>query len=455
MRSRPHFYRDLATVLAGLAAATFIFVGSLGLAGDLPGGKSERIRAVLPTTSALSTGSRVTMAGAPVGRVTDVTREGYGTVVDLEIRDSSVLPIPDDSRVTLRQRTPVGEIYLEITPGKSARSLPADGTLPIQQTNEYVDVDQVLSVLKGPARAAARDLIQGTGEAVAGQGPQLNRTLGDASSVVRHGAGVLSLLSEDRQHLASLIDRFGRIADAVGERGAALQALADRGLHALRAVGARDQALAATLRELPGTLRQVRGTSTRLRATSAAAAPVLSDAAAAVRDLQPAVSALRPAAQQGRNAVRELDRSAAPITSLLGEAGRASGPIATALPQMLHTICQVAPVFRYARPYAKDLLAPIIGLGSAANSYDAIGHLIRLTPIVNENYFVGMPKEVSQAAYTLLRAGIIGKSSELTWDPYPKPNAVGVESASDKPGIYGPKALGETGYKFPHVTADC
>jgi hypothetical protein len=101
-----------------------------------------------------------------------------------------------------------------------------------------------------------------------------------------------------------------------------------------------------------------------------------------------------------------------------------------------------------------DVTSAVVGLSSAANSYDALGHVIRLTPIITENYLVGLPPAASAAAHTLLHAGLLSKSNALSWDPYPAPGQMGTSSASGK-SILGPEALGQTGYKYPRVMADC
>ncbi len=449
------FSWHLVTFVVGLALAVGTFVVSLQLAGALFAGETTTVRALLPTTSGLGKGSRVTMAGTPVGRVGKVSRQGYATLVELEITDESVLPVANDSRVTLRQRTPVGENYVEVTPGRSSRGLDADAVLPIRQSDEYVDVDQILSVLQGPSRKATRQLVRGLGGAVDDRGEQLNQTLGEASTIVQEGGELFGVLDEDRRNVASLIDRLGRVTAAVGERGAAVEVTADRGLAALKAVAGRDAALRETLEELPSTLAQVRGSTTNLKATSQVAAPVVGNLAAAVRDLRPAIRDLRPAAQQGRNVVRELGAATKPLQTTLGGVRGLSDPLTKALPQLQQTICELAPVVRYAEPYTRDIISAVAGLGSASNSYDAVGHLVRLSPIAGENSLAGAPDAVTQAAFTLTKTGLLGQSSPLTWNPYPKPGQVGKDGAKPGGGFSGPKALGASGYKYPRIQADC
>jgi phospholipid/cholesterol/gamma-HCH transport system substrate-binding protein len=456
-RASESFRGHAITAALVLLVAGVTFFGFLQLGGALVHGKETTVRAIVPTSSALASGARVTMAGAAVGKVSKIERRGNGTLIEMRIGDKGVLPVPADSRVTLRQRTPIGENYVEITPGRSSRALGDDDVLPIGQADEYVDVDQILSVLSGRSRAEARRVIQAGGRAVDGEGDNLNRVLGAASTVVQEGGSLFGLLADDRRQVADLVDRLGRVSAAVGDRGEAVRVTAQRGLVALRALAARDTQLAATLHELPATLNQARSTSGLLRGTALSATPVVSQLAAIVRELRSPVNDLRPAAQQARNAVRELDRAAPPLGTTLDRLKTASGPLARALPSLREAVCQAAPVVRYTKPYTNDAIAAIVGLGSASNSYDAVGHLIRLSPIVGENSLAGLPDEVTQAAHKLLRSGLLGQFSPLTWNPLPKPGVIGTaeSSATGKPAISGPKALAASGYKYPRVEADC
>jgi phospholipid/cholesterol/gamma-HCH transport system substrate-binding protein len=449
------FTGHVITAVVGCLAAAAIFIGFLAVGGGLRVGDRYKVRAVVPTAAQLTPSSRVTMAGAQVGRIADVRRQGYTTVVEMEIDDDRVTPIPADSRVTVRQRTPVGESYLAITPGSSPEKLPSDGVLPARQSDEYVDVDQILSVLQGRTRQRARQLIRGTGGALEGRGEQLNELVGGGAATLQSGARVFSLLSDDREHVASLVDRLGRVAAAVGERGAAVETIGRQGLRSLRAIAARDEALRQTLEELPPTLRQVKSTSNELSTVTGTASPVVRNLSSALRELQPAVERLRPAAQIGRETLRELDGAAPRLEGTLDRLRDLSGPLTKALPEVKQTFCDVNPMIRYLKPYTDDAIMSLVGLGSASNSYDALGHLIRLSPIVGENSLAGAPEEVTLAAHQLMRSGFLAKSHGLTWNPYPKPDRIGKDGAGEGNTISGPDALRESGYKFPRVLADC
>jgi hypothetical protein len=180
----------------------------------------------------------------------------------------------------------------------------------------------------------------------------------------------------------------------------------------------------------------------------------VSDLAAAVRQVRPAVRRLHTAADGGRAVVRELGAAAPPLRGPLSRLQALSSPLAGALPDLHKTLCQINPMLRYAKPYTPDVTSFIVGMGSAANSYDALGHLIRLTPIISENTLVALPPDLSAQAHTLLHAGLLGKSKSLSWNPYPRPGEMGKSSATGK-SILGPDALASSGYRYPRIAADC
>lgn len=451
----PGFRAHLATAVGGVALALAFLLTLLYLGHGLPSTHaSYEVQSVLPTSGALAPGARVTMAGADVGTVRSVTRRGAGALVVLRITDDRVTPLAADSTMQLRSRTPVGENYVSITAGRAARRVPSGGALPMATSGQYVDVDQILTVMQGRGRARVRALLQGFGGGLRGHGGQLHAILGDTSSALTEGAQVVHLLARDREQVSALVDHLGTVAGAVGDRAAAIRMLTARGTRTFRAIAARDAALRTLLADLPATLDQVRSTSATVDHVTTQAAPVLADLAVALREVRPAVRNLSPAAAVGRRAVTQLGAAAPGLRGTLTRVRAAAGPASTAIPALRDALCQADPVIRYAKPYTDDVISALAGLGSAANAYDALGHTIRLTAILSDNSLVGLPAPVEAAAQTLLHSGLMSKTTGLSWDPYPKPGQIGRNSASGK-SVLGPDAVPATGYTFPRVQPDC
>lgn len=433
-----------------LLAGAVWFVWQLGIAGGLPSGAGYRVHGVVPTAASLAANSRVTMAGAEVGRVEGVRLRGTTAIVELRVTDEDIGPLPDDTRIAVRQHTPVGENYISLERGTSKTMLEDGGTLPVDQADEYVDLDQILSVLQGPTRTRARAMLQSTGGALRGRGRELNASLKGTGEFLEGAAGLTFDLQGQGQRIRRVIDQFGGLSRAVGERGTAIRVLAQQGRVAMTAVAQRDEALRTTLRRLPATLEQVRTTSTDVATATRRSGPVVAGLATALTDLKPAVAVLRPAAQEGREVLRELDAAAPPLRTLLGNVRKVSSPTAAAMPKLRKMFCELNPALEYLGRYHREIVGAMSAMGSSANHYDAVSHLVRITPVVTEGALSGLPASVTNAVDTLTRAGLLQKSRGAGWDPFPKPGAV--LDPTNGVGVQGPAGYRD---KYTRVEAAC
>lgn len=443
--------RQAITVgLAVLCAGAFC-VYWLSVSNSLPSlGGTYEVHAQVPRASSLVPGASVRMAGIQVGHVTGVTRTGSTARVTFNI-DKKHSPLPADSRIGVRLRTLIGENYASIYPGRSAAKLPDGGTLPITQADDYVDVDQILSVLQGNTRESARRFISGMGAGVRNRGPELNAFLGGATGVVKNGVSLVQTVSHDRRQVSRLIENFGNVMRSIGDRGAAVSETA-RGLRGtFSAVAARDKALGETLDQMPATLSQVRKTSAVVGSVTGTLAPTLTNLASAVRAAGPAVRLLRPAAGEGEGVLKGVSATAPPLVDTLGRVRRLAGPTASALPRVHAALCELVPALDYVAPYGRDIASFMQNvLASAANYYDATGHALRLGVSLAENAFMATSKEARDAEQKLLATGLIGKIHMLGYDPYPGPGHTG--NLEKGRGIVGPD---QWHYKYERVQAAC
>jgi phospholipid/cholesterol/gamma-HCH transport system substrate-binding protein len=451
------FRWHVVTVLlaAGVAIAWGIFW--LWNANALPSlGDDYDVSAEVPDAASLAPNAGVRIAGLDVGKVTSIDHERRAAVLGLEIDDDQA-PIPEDSRVRVRLRTLVGENYVELQPGSSDSDLPDGGTLPLNQAGELVDVEAILSALRGKTRQRAREFIQGLGSGVRDRGPELNRFLAGASGTIEEGSAVVRTLARDREQVARLIENFGDVARAVGDRGTSLRQLA-RGLRvSFESVAARDRAVRAMLDEFPSTLRQVRETSATVRSVTGDAAPVLSNLAAAVRELKPTVDLLKPASEEGRGLVRELGRSAEPLRETLRRVRELSGPTARALPEVRQTLCEFNPTAEFLAPYGTDVGNVLANMASSANFYDAKGHAVRLTASVSEDSVAVWDEQTNRAASELLDSGLLGELHDAGYNPLPGPLGVTAPFTKSRAFKQGVGVTGPSDYPFPYprVEAEC
>ena len=109
---------------------TFLWIAFGGSLPTAPEG--YRFKAAFPEAALLVNEADVRMAGVNVGKVKgkELAPGGRRTIADIEI-DHRFAPIKRDARVMLRQKSLLGETYVEIAPGsRDAPDLPEGALLP-------------------------------------------------------------------------------------------------------------------------------------------------------------------------------------------------------------------------------------------------------------------------------------------------------------------------------------
>lgn len=442
------FKRHLLVAVSSVVVATACMLGFLMASNNLPLHRGYTMSTVVPTSASLAQGARVTMAGVQVGTVRSVRLVDVGALVELRIDDHRVTPLPEDSRITIRQHSPLGENYVSLSAGRSRTTLKSGSLLPATQADEYVELDQILSALRGRTRGRARALIRGMSVGLAGRGRSLNRFLSSTSGTIVGGDRLFEQLADDRRQLSRLVDNLGAVSSQVADEGDSMRGFARAARTSMEAIASRDDHLRTTLDELPSTLSQARTTTATLQRASDRAAPVVVDLARALDDLRPAVALLKPAASAGQDVVGELGAAAPGLRQTFSELGRLSPPAQRVLPALRKTLCEANPAIRYLAPYALDTVTMMAHFGSSTNAYDATGHLIRAT-LVLPDHTVGLPESVQSAQIRLFKTGLFGQLRGTGYQPYLDPGRLG---KNDGMGITGP---GDSKRKYTRVQADC
>ncbi len=132
METRPPTFGRIA-IAAGFALSCFGLLLFLWLAfgGPIPlKSKSYRVDVHFDEASQVAVESDVRISGVSVGKVKAIELGDDGLAdATLEI-DPKYAPIPSDTKAMLRQKTLLGETYVELTPGnQDAPPLPEGGTL--------------------------------------------------------------------------------------------------------------------------------------------------------------------------------------------------------------------------------------------------------------------------------------------------------------------------------------
>lgn len=184
------------TVLVVIVAVFLAYNANNGL----PFVSTYDLKARVPNANALVKGNEVRIGGSRVGVVREVVPvqlDSGAVVAELDLKlDKSAEPIPDNSTMMIRPKSPLGLKYLQIIPGDSGEGLEAGETIPVSAARpEPVDIDQFFSMFDEPTREAIKRTNAGFGNAFAGRGPQINAAFGALRSLAENGQPVLRTLA--------------------------------------------------------------------------------------------------------------------------------------------------------------------------------------------------------------------------------------------------------------------
>lgn len=395
----------LSLVTLGALLILLYYYGAAG--GRLPTAEDRyTVRAVVDEPQQLLKHADVRAAGVKVGEVVAIEGRGAKAQVSLDL-EKEVAPVYNDATVLVRQKTLVGENYVEIRRGSPrAGQVPDGGALPETANQEAVPIDRVLNSLDPETRKNISTTLRSLGDGFERRGEDVNRFAAALQPLAGDGSQVTEILDAQSRQVADLIEQGNTVFAAVAERRRDLTSLVRAAKTTAEAVAERDEQLQESFAELPATLRQARSSVTRLSAFSGRAVPVVSDLRTAVSDLTPVVRDLRPTATAANRLFDELPRftkQADPLLSKLRAFSKVAGPALPALDAMLR---QANPALEYLEPYNRDLTHFLATFGGN-EFYDKYGGIGRCTCPVGDRSFANWTPAMKQAADVLLEQGII------------------------------------------------
>ena len=141
------------------------------------------------------------ISGVPVGKVKSIEPDNTTGRSDVTIElKTRYAPLPSDARAILRQKTLLGETYVELTPGtRTLRSVAEGGSLP-----DGAGLRRPSSSTRSSARStsprARRSMIwmQEQAAASAGRGRDLNDALGNLAPFAEDSARLVDILNRQQ-----------------------------------------------------------------------------------------------------------------------------------------------------------------------------------------------------------------------------------------------------------------
>ena len=428
-------------VAAGFTLSCFGLILYLWITfgGPIPlSSESYRFTAYFPEATRLATEADVRIGGVSVGKVKAIElappeyRVNGKDVAAAEIElEPEFAPISKDARAILRQKTVVGETFIEITAGTepgqesdedllasvshgeavdlpegtepAGEPLPEGGSLGVQRTQEAVQIDEIFNALDEETRLAFQRWQQSAAVAIQNRKLDFNDALGNLAPFITDASDTLTILAEQEQALRGLIRDAGISFSALSERGPELTEAIRGQKNTFEALAAEDEALAETISILPTFQRESRATMERLEEFRVDANPFIRRMIPVARELSPTLQSVRELAPNLRNLFNDLDP--------LYEASRKGLPalrdflngLAPVIEELDPFLANLNPLLRYLeqnKGTVTDFLAgPSVSLSGAADGLPgdpAPRHFLRQFSVLSQQTAAIHPNRLPQ-----------------------------------------------------------
>jgi phospholipid/cholesterol/gamma-HCH transport system substrate-binding protein len=344
-----------------------------GFTKRIPFKHGFQLKAQFSTAVNIHSKSPVRVAGVDVGQVASIKREGKTGLVTMEI-ESRGLPIHADATAKIRPRIFLeGNWFVELQPGSpSAQTVSSGYTIPLTQTADPVQLDQVLNALNTDTRANLQNFLIYYGEGLtkkpeaaedAEQLPEvrgingaeaINKTYARAPEALRGGAIINQAITGTEAHdFSKLIAGVGKVTAALNVHEQQLGELIVNFNTFFSSFAAQSSSLRATVAELPSSLGKIDRGLLELGASFAPTRAFAKDILPGVRATPETVKAVLPWIEQ-------VKASLAPT-----ELGGVAKALGEATPSLSKLTGEQVPLFKQTELFNKCLTKVIYPAGNA------------------------------------------------------------------------------------------
>jgi virulence factor Mce-like protein len=398
-KSAPSFGR--IAVMAGFALSCFGLLLFLWLAfgGSIPlKPKGYRFVASFSEATQLAKEADVRISGVPVGKVKTIEPDKETGRSNVEIQlDSRYAPLPSDAKAILRQKTLLGETYVELTPGtEQADPIPEGGKLRTAQVSPTVELDEIYRSFDPRTRTAFQVWMQTQAQAIKGHGRDLNDALGNLGPFAEDASVAVDILNRQEGALRRLIANTGVVFGALTERGDQLRGLIENSNAVFATTAARDRELQEAFVALPTFERESQVTLDRLDEFAADTNPLVTQLRPAARESSPTLQDLSALAPDLRALFRDLDKVITASKTGFPAAERILRDLRPLLAQTDPALRQVIPILEVLGAYKGELNSFFANTAAATQAFDPGTrlHYLRTTNPLNPENLAAYPRRL-------------------------------------------------------------
>jgi virulence factor Mce-like protein len=391
---------------------------SVGAKDDEESGKTYKL--LFDNAFGLTEGGDFKVAGVRAGQTSTFKVAKVDgrplALVEAQVTEPGLADLREDASCEIRPQSLIGEYFVDCQPGTSDERLPDGGRVPVAQTSSTIAIDLVNDVMRRPYRERFRLIVGELGAGLAGRPEDLNQVLRRAHPALRETSETLRILGRQTDTIERFIGDAQTVVGSLENRKRDVSRFVREAGQTAAVSASRREELGETFRRLPAFLSELEPYMGRLGDLTNAQTPVLRDLESASDELDVFLTRLRPFTAEGLPAFKALGdmsvvgrravRKTAEEVRELRRLARDAPGFAKPLRQFLETLDDrkraVEPDSRAAAsgPPAGDKTHTtssrdgFTGMEAiwnffywqtlSTNALDDIGHVLRLSVIVNE-----------------------------------------------------------------------
>jgi virulence factor Mce-like protein len=299
-------------VMVGFALSCFGLLLFLWLAfgGPIPlKPKGYQFKVSFGEATQLAVEADVRISGVPIGKVKTIEPDKTTgrSIATIEVEERFA-PIPCDARAMLRQKTLLGETYVDLSPGTSGGCKVAEGgSLKTGQVSPTVELDEIFRAFDPKTREAFQTWMQQQAVGVKGRARDISDILGNLAPFAEDTTELLKILEPQDEAVRRLVRNTGVVFDAISERRGQLQGAIVNGNRVFETTALRDQELRELFTVFPTFNREATETVLRLAQFARNTDPLVTQLRPAARELSPTLESLSDLAPDLKALFRDLD----------------------------------------------------------------------------------------------------------------------------------------------------
>jgi phospholipid/cholesterol/gamma-HCH transport system substrate-binding protein len=381
--------------------------------------RGYQFKASFAEATQLAQEAEVRISGVTIGKVKKIELGDDGrSEATMEV-DQKYAPVPSDSRAILRQKTLLGETYIEMTPGtKGAEPLAENAKLATANVAPTVELDEIFRSFDAKTRRAFQIWQQEVAKGIDGRAGDFSDALGNLEPFAEDTTTVLQILNAQSRAVRQLIRDTGSTFEALTRNGDQLADLITNSNRVFGTTAERDQAIRETFRALPTFIDESRKTLVQLEGYAA--------------NTNPLVTRLHPWARAASDTFQSIEVLAPDFNRFMQNLGplvtasRRGFPAGTRfLDELRPLLGQLDPFLRNFNPflrwlgvYNREFTAFFANIVGATNYNDRPGEdvrALRLSTPVNPESLATYPRRIGPnranpyflpGGYDLLRQGL-------------------------------------------------